>query len=225
MGNDVGGLAVGPYIGVIFVGLLLLGTLFSVIVAIGRSRTKVLDATDRVYADVETGLALLEVRVEQLAGALAAPEAADGVGRGVADGVGGNDTGAQAAQALADARDRLTAARQTRAESRALPVSLRCRRTVLEGLAAVHAGDRLASRDPGPEPPSPTAATLVGSPVRVAVDGREHIALPAYAPGFRYCYSGGVFDVAEVPGGWYAEPFWEQLLAAGAAASEEPRPD
>lgn len=200
--GSVGGLAVGPYVGVIFFGLLIVGTLVSVIIAVGRSQTKVLDVTDRVYADVQTGLALLETRVGQLADALAAPPA-DG-------------DPAAAGQALSDARDRLGAAQALREQSPALPVSLRCRRTLLEGLAAVHAGCLLAGRDPGPEPPPPTDAPLVATPVRVPVAGREHVALPAYAPGHRYCYSGGVFDVAEVPGGWYDEPFWEQLLEAGA---------
>jgi hypothetical protein len=88
---------------------------------------------------------------------------------------------------------------------------------LLEGLAAVREAESLTGRPTGPPLPPPTDAPLVDSPVRVAVDGSEHVALPAYAPGFPYCYSGGVFDVGEVPGGWYAVPFWEELLARGAA--------
>ncbi len=188
-----GGFTVGALPGLFFVVLLLFGTLLSVIVIVGRSRGRLATLTADLYADVGTGLELLAARVDGLAAA--APQG-------------------EAAQALTDARDRLEAARVLRADSDALPVSRACRRILLEGLAAVGAGDRLAGRDPGPVPPPPTDAPLVEAAVRVAIAGREHIALPAYRPGFPHCYSGGVFDVGEIPGGWYAEPFWERLLGA-----------
>lgn len=243
MGGQVGGISLGAVPGAFIVGVLLLGAILSTIVIVQRSRVRVLDVTEQTYDDVGTGLALLERRVAGLAAALTelrsceVREEAAGLSdpapaMGVADAAATTPTHVSdappapaidtvtdlelAGLALEDARERLDAAAALRASSPSLPVSRRCRHLLLEGLAAVHFGYEAAGREPGPIPPPPTAAPLVESPVRVRVGDAEHVALPAYAPGYRCCYSGGLFDVAEVPGGWYADPFWEDLLAAGA---------
>lgn len=156
-----------------------------------RSRWAQQDLIRDLGVDVDTGLALLEQRIDGLAGA--------------------GPTG-PAAQALEDARGRLAAAREMRGRADHVVVLKASRRMLLEGLAAVSEGDRLAGRDPGPDVPAPTDAALVPSTVRVRVGSDEHVAQPVYTPGFPYHFPGAELRGDEVPGGWYAEPFWTDLL-------------
>ncbi len=200
MNGPGGGVAITPIYAYAFLLVLVVAALMAVIVVWQRSRYRAVDTTQALAADVDTGFALLTVRIEAVAPAVGA--------------------GTPAAQALADARDRLAAASRQREEAPDSAVSRVCRRMLLEGLAAVREAESLSGLPTGPPLPPPTDAPLVESPVRVAIEGAEHVALPAYAPGHPHCYSGGVFDVGEVPGGWYATPFWEELLARGAAAPD-----
>jgi hypothetical protein len=179
-GLDLALLALGI---VVVIGLALLVIL--------RSRWAQQDLTRDLGSDVDTGLALLRQRIEDLAGA--EPD-------GPAD------------VALTDARGRLAAAQGMRERGEHLLVLKAGRRILLEGLAAVAEGDRLAGRDPGPAVPAPTDADLVPATVRVRVGDLEHIAQPAYTPGFPYHFPGADLDGDEVPGGWYAEPFWTPFL-------------
>ncbi|MGH3743943.1 MAG: hypothetical protein ACRDTP_03695 [Mycobacteriales bacterium] len=161
------------------------------VLVILRSKWSHQDLTRGLAADVDTGLVLLAHRVDALADA--APEG-------------------PAAQAVADARGRLAAAREMRARGGHVLVLKASRRMLLEGLAAVTEGDRLAGREPGPAVPPPTDAPLVPEAVRVRVGNAEHVAQPAYTPGYPYHFPGAELGGDEVPGGWYAEPFWTALL-------------
>lgn len=187
-----GGVSLGTAPGLFVLVMLFVGTMLSLIVTFGRSRRRLRDVASQLSADVETGLLLLSSRIEGLAGA---------------------DPHGDAACALSDAEGRLAAARTLRAESAEPVVSRAVRRILLEGLAAVSEGDRLAGRDPGPPLPPPTPAVITDHAVRVMVAGAAYIAQPGYRPGFPYHYSGGVLGADEAPGGWYASPFWESLVA------------
>lgn len=159
--------------------------------SVQRSRWRHQDLARDLGRDVDTGLGLLRDRV---------------------DGLAADTPEGPAAQALSDARNRLAAAEEMRGRGVNLLVLKATRRILLEGLAAVHEGDRLAGRDPGPAVPPPTDARLVEHAVRVRVGDAEHVAQPAYAPGFPYHFPGGELGGDEVPGGWYAEPFWSEVL-------------
>ena len=179
-GLDLALLALGI---VVVIGLALLVVL--------RSRWAEQDLTRDLGSDVDTGLALLRQRIDDLAGA--EPDGA-------------------AAVAIGDARGRLASAQEMRERGDHLLVLKAARRMLLEGLAAVSAGERLVGRDPGPAVPPPTDAAVVSETVRVRVGGTEHVAQPAYVPGFPYHFPGADLDGDEVPGGWYATPFWTELL-------------
>jgi hypothetical protein len=179
-GVDLALLALGV---VVVIGLVLLVIL--------RSRWAQQDLTRDLGVDVDTGLALLRQRVDDLAGV---------------------EPDGPAALALRDARGRLAAAQEMRERGENLLVLKAGRRVLLEGLVAVAEGDRLAGRDPGPDVPAPTATNLVPETVRVRVGDTEHIAQPAYVPGFPYHFPGADLDGDEVPGGWYSTPFWTDLL-------------
>lgn len=179
-GLDLALLALGV---VVVIGLALLVVL--------RSRWAQQDLTRDLGSDVDTGLALLRKRIDDLAAAKP-----DG----------------PAAVALTDARGRLAAAEEMRERGEHLLVLKAGRRILLEGLVAVAEGDRLAGRDAGPAVPPPTDADLVPETVRVRVGDAEHIAQPNYTPGFPYHFPGADLAGDEVPGGWYATPFWTDLL-------------
>lgn len=165
-----------------------------------RSKWAQQDLTRDLGADVDTGMALLRQRI---------------------DGLAETDPDGLAARALGDARGRLAAAQEMRQRGEHVLVLKASRRILLEGLTAVAEGDRLAGRDPGPAVPPPTDAPLVDRTVRVRVGDTEHVARPSYTPGFPYHFPGAELAGDEVPGGWYAEPFWADLLDPG----DDPRPD
>lgn len=179
---------------VVVIGLALLVVL--------RSRWAQQDLTRDLGTDVDTGLALLRQRVEGLARA---------------------QTDGPAAVAFGDARGRLAAAREMRERGEHLLVLKAARRMLLEGLTAAAAAERLIGRDPGPAVPPPTDADLVPETVRVRVGDAEHVAQPVYVPGFPYHFPGADLDGDEVPGGWYAEPFWIGLLDVPTVATPPTR--
>lgn len=179
--NGVGGTELAIFVVGLVVVLLVIASL------VARSFAQHDDVTRDLGADVDTGLALLARRIDEL----------DAAQRGEA-----------AAQALADARDRLAAAQELRRQSPTLVVSKAARAALLEGLTAARESSRLAGHDPGQPVPPPTDATLVAEPMRVRVGSAEHLALPAYAPGHPHHFSGGMLGDDEVPGGWYSSDFW-----------------
>jgi hypothetical protein len=137
--------------------------------------------------------------------------------------VDGNDP-RQARQSLADATDRLDAARAIRGQAASIDDYLQARGAALEGQYAARAARVARGMDAGPEPP------LIGRPrgeqlseVRgIVVGGETYQGYPSYTPGASYYYRGG----SDVPGGWYCSPFWEtmpvgSLLPAGFGDGED----
>jgi hypothetical protein len=121
---------------------------------------------------------------------------------------------ARARQALADASERFTSAGSVLAGADAVETYGVARRTLLEGLHAARSAREELGIDPGPPLPAPdrSAHERLSEPRLVSVQGQQFQGYPNYSPGAPYYYGGGY----EVPGGWYAVPFWETLLLGGA---------
>lgn len=117
--------------------------------------------------------------------------------------------------AAGDARGRLAAARELEEHGTNLPVLRAVRHTLLEGLAAAHFARGSAGLDAGAVPPPPNEAPLTDTAVTVELLGISYTALPHYAPGSVHHFAGGTLGGVEVPGGWYANPFWEAVLLDG----------
>jgi len=191
--QNPGGVSVGGVTGVVVVLGLAAATLLSLLLIFGVGRGRTRRLTTELAADVEHGLVLLAAQLEEVR----APAA---------------DSGGQLA--LHDAQERLAAARGLHAEApaRSLPVLRALRHMLLEGLAAAHEARRSAGLDPGPVPPPPTDAPLVGQASTVQVAGVSREAHPTYVPGAVHHFGGGRLAGLDVPGGWYAEAFWVPLL-------------
>jgi len=121
-----------------------------------------------------------------------------------------------ARQALADAAERYNATGALMAKADTPGEYEAARRTAAEGLAAARVVRQRLGLDPGPDVPMPAAATpqlTEASRVRIGED--EYEGSPAYEPGRPHYYEGGYYGGQPVPGGWYATPFWHDLLVAG----------
>lgn len=119
-------------------------------------------------------------------------------------------------QAMADASERYATAS---GQLEAAGSQDQLRTAWLAGVEGLHATRLVRQRlglDPGPAPalPPPSGPQLQQRS-RVLVDGREHIGSPTYQPGQPYWFPGGRYGRNEVPGGWYAEPFWPGDLMLG----------
>lgn len=187
--QDPGGADLGRRAVYLFLLVLLVGVAVLGGAAFTRSELRNRRRRRELAADVERGFAFLE---RQLA-----------------------DLSASGDPATTDARERLTAARVLARNGSQPPVLRAVRHTLLEGLAAAYCARQAAGLRPGPVPPLPNAAPLTDVPVLVEISGRTYTGLPAYAPGSPYHFAGGTLADTEVPGGWYAEPFWAQLLIVG----------
>lgn len=184
--SDPGGAAVNGTTGAILLIGGMVAVLSSVAIFFGRGRRRQVSMQKSLVEDVRIGLDLLALQIEELS--------------------------PTASAAAADAWDRLSAARRLAAESDAIPVLRAVRHTLLEGLAAAHAARTAAGLNAGPVPPPPSEIPTIDHPEQVTVGGHAWTAQPAYRPGFVHHFPGGKLDGVVVPGGWYAEPFWESLL-------------
>jgi hypothetical protein len=121
-----------------------------------------------------------------------------------------------ARQAMADAAERFTSAGGQLATADSTAKYAQARRTALEGLYAARTARTALGLDPGPAlpPVADTAAEQLDRPQHVTVRGETFQGYPAYTPGAPY-YFGGAYGI---PGGWYAVPFWETLLAGSILA-------
>lgn len=92
------------------------------------------------------------------------------------------------------------------------------RTTVLEGLVAMRqARTALGLPEGDPIPEIAPAIDHLTEPQEVSIQGTTVQGYPEYRPGASYYYGGG----NGIPGGWYATPFWQQMLIgmfAGQAA-------
>jgi hypothetical protein len=184
--QDPGGSSVGGGGVYVFVVGVIVAVLLSLLLFFGLGQLRDRKARREFARDLEQGFALLERQLDGLASH-------------------GN-------RAADEARNRLTAARALMEHGAGLPVLRAVRHTLLEGLAAAHFARRAAGLDAGAVPPPPNEAPLTDSPVTVEVRGTAHTGLPHYAPGSVHHFPGGILDGVEVPGGWYADAFWEAVL-------------
>lgn len=191
--QDPGGATLGSTTAyVLFLGVILAVVLsFLLLFGIGQRRDR--RVRRALAADLDRGFALLTRQLADLPGATVPSDAG---------------------QAERDARDRLAVARETAARGQQLPVLRAVRHTLLEGLAAAHAARSEAGLEAGAVPPPPNDAPLTDTPVDVVLGGRTFTAWPAYRPGSVHHFAGGTLDGVAVPGGWYAEAFWTELLTS-----------
>lgn len=120
-------------------------------------------------------------------------------------------------QAMADASERHSTA-STLLERATSPDQLRtaCLAAV-EGLTATRLVRQRLGLDPGPAPALPPGTgPQLTQRSRVTVDGVDHVGSPTYEPGNPHWFPGGRYGGRDVPGGWYAEPFWPDALLVGA---------
>lgn len=127
---------------------------------------------------------------------------------------GDNDA---ARQALADAAARYTATGSQLATAQSEEQFRIARRTALEGLYAARTARTELGLPPGVELPPlyPTSGPMLTQPTTVSVGDQQVQGYPEYHPGAPHWYGGGGGYAA----GWYAMPFWETLLVAGAMSS------
>ncbi len=118
-----------------------------------------------------------------------------------------------ARQALADAGERYNATGALMAKADTLGEYAAARRTAVEGIAAARVVRARLGLDPGPDVPLPPGAgPQLDAPTRVRVGEEEYDGSPQYEPGRPHYYEGGWYGGQQVPGGWYATPFWQTLL-------------
>jgi hypothetical protein len=123
-----------------------------------------------------------------------------------------------ARQALADASERLQFCTGLLDRARSEGQLRTAWHAAGEGLMAARVVRERLGLDPGPVPPLPSGgAPQLDQRARVRVGGTEHVGSPTYEPGRSHHFPGGYYDGRPVPGGWYAVPFWETALLAGAA--------
>ena len=120
---------------------------------------------------------------------------------------------AVARQALADAAERYNATGALLSKADTPGEFAAARRTAAEGIAAARVVRERLGLDPGPDVPMPeTPGPQLSETSRVRVGEAEYEGSPAYAPGRPHYYEGGYYGGQPVPGGWYATPFWQDLL-------------
>jgi hypothetical protein len=120
---------------------------------------------------------------------------------------------AVARQALADAGERYNATGALMAKADTLGEYAAARRTAVEGLAATRVVRARLGLDPGPDVPLPPGqGPMLEAPARVQVGDEEYEGSPQYEPGRPHYYEGGYYGGQQIPGGWYATPFWQTLL-------------
>lgn len=123
----------------------------------------------------------------------------------------GDDKVAQ--QALTDAGERYNATGALMAKADTLGEFAAARRTAVEGLAATRLVRERTGHDPGPEVPLPPGSVpALQEPARVQVGEEEYDGAPQYSPERPHYYEGGYYGSQQVPGGWYASPFWQTLI-------------
>lgn len=123
----------------------------------------------------------------------------------------GDDKVAQ--QALTDAGERYNATGALMAKADTLGEFAAARRTAVEGLAATRLVRERIGLDPGPEVPLPPGSVpALQEPARVKVGEQEYDGAPQYSPERPHYYEGGYYGSQQVPGGWYASPFWQTLI-------------
>jgi hypothetical protein len=190
---DPGGSSVNGTTGAILVIGALVAIVISIAIFFGRGHRRQVSTQQALSDDVAIGLTFL---AEQLAG-----------------------IDASASVAASDAWNRLATARGVAANGDAIPVLRATRHTLLEGLAAAHVARTEAGLDPGPVPPSPSEVPTTEQAAEIVVDGLVASVWPMYRPGFVHHFPGGTIGRVAIPGGWYAEPFWERLLLSDADES------
>ncbi|HVU71844.1 MAG TPA: hypothetical protein VHE83_02680 [Mycobacteriales bacterium] len=119
-----------------------------------------------------------------------------------------------AKQAMADASERYTATGATLASAKTLGELAAARRSAIEGIQAARVVRKQLGLDEGPDPQplAPANAPQVQGRQTIAVGNQTYTGHGAYTPGSPYYFGGGTYGGSWVPGGWYATPFWEQLL-------------
>lgn len=123
----------------------------------------------------------------------------------------GDDKVAQ--QALTDAGERYNATGALMAKADTLGEFAAARRTAVEGLAATRLVRERTGLDPGPEVPLPPGSVpALQEPARVRVGEEEYDGAPQYSPERPHYFEGGYYGSQQVPGGWYASPFWQTLI-------------
>lgn len=123
----------------------------------------------------------------------------------------GDDKVAQ--QALTDAGERYNATGALMAKADTLGEFAAARRTAVEGLAATRLVRERIGLDPGPEVPLPPGSVpALQESARVKVGEEEYDGAPQYSPERPHYYEGGYYGSQQVPGGWYASPFWQTLI-------------
>ena len=123
----------------------------------------------------------------------------------------GDDKVAQ--QALTDAGERYNATGALMAKADTLGEFAAARRTAVEGLAATRLVRERIGLDPGPEVPLPPGSVpALQEPARVKVGEEEYDGAPQYSPERPHYFEGGYYGSQQVPGGWYASPFWQTLI-------------
>jgi hypothetical protein len=125
---------------------------------------------------------------------------------------GGDDEVAR--QALADAAERYnaTGALMSTADSPAEWAA--ARRTAIEGITAARVARQRLGLDLGPPVPElvATGAPRLEEPAAVQVGEEVHEGSPSYEPGRPHWFEGGYAGTTVIPSGWYARPFWQDLL-------------
>ena len=115
-------------------------------------------------------------------------------------------------QALGDAGERFNAATPMLAQADDVPKLAGVRRVVLEGLAASRLARTRLGLDPGPDPEPPVVAQhhVLTAAATVPVGTETYVGQAAYQPGYSHYFGGGYAGQQYVPGGWYAQPFWQR---------------
>ena len=125
-----------------------------------------------------------------------------------------------ARQAAADAAERLETCTTLLERARSEGQLRTAWHAAVEGLTAARVVRARLGLDPGPPIPlPPSTAPQLSQRSRVLVGGTEHVGSPTYEPGLRHWFPGGYYGGRPVPGGWYAAPFWETAVLAGAAGA------
>ncbi len=126
---------------------------------------------------------------------------------------------AAAAQAVADASERFTAAGSQVEQAKTVRQYRLAQQSAYEGLYYISAARTTLGLDPGPAlPPIPgqQQAGAVTEGREVCVAGHDYRAAPVAGDDTRHYYPGGMVAGRPVPRGWYSEPWWRPALVAGA---------
>jgi hypothetical protein len=130
---------------------------------------------------------------------------------------GGDDRAA--AQALADAGERYTAAGAQLERAATVRQYALAGDTAIEGLQYIRAAREALGLDAGPDVPRLSGQARAGAITQtmdVDVGDKHYRASPQAGPGTDHYYPGGMVAGRPVPAGWYSEPWWKTALVAGA---------